>query len=96
MVDQFAQRWCYWSKTKSEQCHCILHIQISLGTKFQLKLTKFAQKGISCQKRKNRTCACVHSCYLLNKTFLHGVGRHNSILMSLLILVAETIIQNLL
>ena len=35
---------------KSEHHHCILHIGISLGTKFQLKLTnlifwtKFAQK----------------------------------------------------
>ena len=48
---------------KSEQHHQILHIQISLGTKFHLKLTilifwtKFAQKGISNlnQKKMNTT-----------------------------------------
>ena len=43
---------------KSEHHHWILLIQISLGTKFQLKLTisifctKFAQKGISSRKQK--------------------------------------------
>ena len=52
-------------------------MNITIGTKFQLNLiiftfwTKFAQKGISGRKRKNRTCACVHGRYLLYKTFPH-------------------------
>ena len=56
---------------KTENRQWVLHIRTSLGTKFQLKLTilifltKFAQKVISGRKWKNRTCACVHSHYLL-------------------------------
>ena len=43
---------------KSEHHHSILHVRISVGTKFQLKLiilifwTKFAQKGYFHSKRK--------------------------------------------
>ena len=55
---------------KREQRHQILHIQISLGTKFQFKLTilifwaKFAQKGkgVSGLKQKKRI-APLHFAY---------------------------------
>ena len=50
------------SKTeKSRHHHWISHVQISLGTKFQLELTilisltRFAQKGIFSQKQKKST-----------------------------------------
>ena len=66
------------------------------GTTSQLKLTilifiweNFPKKGISGQKRKSRTCACVHCRYYI-KLFRTGADRHNGILMSLLLLVAET------
>ena len=69
------------------------------GTTSQLKLTilifiweNFPKKGISGQKRKSRTCACVHCRYYI-KLFRTGADRHNGILMSLLLLVAETIKQ---
>ena len=66
-----------------------------LGTKLQLKLTIFEcflpKKGTYGRKWENRTCACVHGSYLLYKTFPHGSDKRNSILMSLLVLVAETI-----
>ena len=66
-----------------------------LGTKLQLKLTIFEcflpKKGTYGRKWENRTCACVHGCYLLYQTFPHGSDKRNSILMSLLVLVAETI-----
>ena len=54
---------------KSEHHNLILHIEIRLGIKFQLKLTisifwtKFAQNG--CFESKNRNFACVHGRYLL-------------------------------
>ena len=63
-VTNFSLKWQFWVfepdlpkkgvsglNRKSEQCHWILHIRISLGTKFHIKLTisifwtKFAQKG---------------------------------------------------
>ena len=46
---------------KSEPYYLILHIQISLSTKFQLKLTilifltKFVQKGISARKQNEQS-----------------------------------------
>ena len=51
-------------------------------------------QGISGLKQKNRTFACVHGRYLLYyiKPFRKGADRHNGILMSLLLLAAETII----
>ena len=48
------------------------------------------KKGIWGWKRKNRTCACVHSRYL------RGADRHNSTLMSFLLLVAEIKIRTIL
>ena len=36
---KFAQKGCFWSKTKSEYHHWILQMRMSLGNKFQLKLT---------------------------------------------------------
>ena len=57
---------------QSEHHHWILHIRISLGTKFQLKLTILIffwpillKKGISGRKRKNRTCAFVYGRYYI-------------------------------
>ena len=37
-------------------------MKIIVGTKFKAPIPK---KGISGQRRKNRTCACVHGRYLL-------------------------------
>ena len=54
----------------SEYRHWIVHIWISLCTKFQLKLailffcTKFAQKRVSSQKRKNWTNITIEFCML--------------------------------
>ena len=55
---------------KSEHHHEILRIRISLGTKFQLKLTilifltKFVQKEFPVENGKI-ALACVYGCYLL-------------------------------
>ena len=55
----FPQNRYFWSKQKTEPDHWILHVQISLGTKFQPKLTilifwtRFAQKGYSDKKKKS-------------------------------------------
>ena len=53
-------------------------IRINLNTQFQLKLI-------------NRIFACVHDRSFYNKLFRTGGDRHNGILMSLLLLVAETV-----
>ena len=56
---------------KKEHRHGILHIQISLGTKFYFKLTilifglNLLKKDISGLKQKNHSFACAHGCYLL-------------------------------
>ena len=49
---KIAQKWCFWSKTeKVNTTSEYVHIQISIGTEFQLKLiilifwTKFVQKS---------------------------------------------------
>ena len=80
--------------------HWALHIWIILGTKFQLKLTilifwtKFLKKCISGMKQKNHSFASVYSRYLYYiKLFRMGANRHNSILMSLLLLITETIMN---
>ena len=59
-LSNFAQKTCFWSKTeKNEHHHWILHIRISLGTKFQLKLTilifwiEFVQKVFPVKNRKS-------------------------------------------
>ena len=47
----FARKGCFRPKTKrSEQCHWILHISVSLGTKFQLKMTFWISWTISPEK----------------------------------------------
>ena len=68
----------------------ILHIQVSLGTKFQFKLTildfltKFAQKGLFLVKNGKITlvCASMIVTYYI-KLFGMEVDRHSGILMSL-------------
>ena len=75
-VSSFTLNWQYWQfgpnlpkkgilieSEKSEHCHWILHIRISLWIKFRLKLTiltiwtKFAQKRHSGQKPKKWTAS---------------------------------------
>ena len=89
-------------KQKSEHHHWILHIRIRLGTKFQLKLTILNFFDQICPKREfpveNRKIALVHASMVITyhiKLFHMGADRHNGILMSLLLLVAETIIERL-
>ena len=53
----------------------------------------FNQKWISGRKRNNHTCACVHGRYYI-KLFRTVADRQNGVLMSLLLLVAETIINS--
>ena len=78
---------------KSEHHRWILHIQISLGTKFQLKLiilifwSKFPQKKVFPVEKSQRTSIVV--IYYI-KLFREGTDRHNGILISLLLLVGET------
>ena len=80
---------------KSEHHHWILHLRISLGTKLQLKLTssifrtKFFQKGSFRSKtEKSHLCMCP---WLLLAILNFSTWYNNGILMSLLLLVAETI-----
>ena len=84
----------------------IEHIRISLGAKFQLTLANFffffwanfRKKGISGRKRKKalvRTSMVVTYYIKLFityyiKLFRTGADKHNVILMTLLLLVAET------
>ena len=71
---------------KSEHHHLILHIRISLGTKFQLKLTVLNFFDQICPKRVFPFMVITH--YI--KLFRTEVVRHNGILMTLFLLVAET------
>ena len=77
-------------KQKSEHHHWILHFQIVLVIKFQLNMTfltfctKFARKGYFRVQ--------INTYYI--KLFRTGADKHNGILMSLLLLVAETIIKD--
>ena len=81
---------------KKEHHHSILHIRISLGTKFQLKLTNLVfeqnllKKGISSLKRKIAVLRGPTVVTYDIKLFRTGADRHNGILMSLVLLVAET------
>ena len=72
LVPNFSLKWQFWcfglnlpikaistqKRKKSEHHHWILHVQISVGTKFQLKVTilmfwtKFGQKGYFYSKTK--------------------------------------------
>ena len=80
---------------KSIHYHLILHIRISLDTKFQLKLTilifgpNLLKKGISSMKQKITVLRApmVVVCYI--KLLCMEADRYNGILISLL--VAETI-----
>ena len=90
-----------YEKGKSEHHHWILHIRISLSTKLQVKLTilifwtKCAQKGYFWSKTQNRTFACVHPWLLLIMLNFsaRGLTETTVILMSLLLLVTETIVN---
>ena len=80
---KFAQKRYFRSKTKKSDYHrCILHIWISLGTKFQLKLailifwTKFAQKNVSSWKQK-KWASPLHSAY--SKYCEHQFSLHTMI-----------------
>ena len=60
------------SSLKRKKWTSPLHIRISLGTTFQVKLTiliffwpNLPKKGSYGRKQENCTCACVHGCYLL-------------------------------
>ena len=56
---------------KREHHRWIVHIQVSLDTKFQLKITvlifwtEYAQKWYFQTKMENHTCVSVHGCYLI-------------------------------
>ena len=69
-LDQICRRY-FQSKTESEHHHRIPHIQISLGTKFPLKLkilillNRFAQKGVFWSKSEKVNTTC----YLHNSTY---------------------------
>ena len=75
-----------------------MYVQISSGTKFQLELTilifltKFAQKGYFLIEHGKITFVCVPMVvtYYI-KLFRTGGERHNIILMSLRLLVVETL-----
>ena len=75
-------------------------MKISLGTKFQLKLTilvfrtKFAQKGlfpVESGKNENHISRASMVITYYIKLFRMGADRYNGFLMSPLLLVAETI-----
>ena len=85
-----------WNR-KSEHHHWILHIRISLGTKFQLKLIVLTFFSPNLFKREfpveNGKIALVRASMVATyyiKLFRIGADRHNGILISLLLLVAET------
>ena len=114
LVPNFNFNWQFWfvgpnlpkrvfpvKNRKSGHRHWILHIRLSPGTKFQLKLTflmfwtKFAQKGYFRSERE-KLLLCLRPWLLLTvwvtyclKLFRTGANRYNGILMSLL--VTETI-----
>ena len=100
---QFAQKGCFLFITeKSEQRHWVLHTRVSLGNKFQLKATIviFFFSDQICPKREfpfqNGKNALVRVSMVVTyyiKLFRTGADRSNSILMSLLLLVAETTID---
>ena len=83
---------------KNKHHHRILHIRISLDTEFQLKLTilifgpNLLSKGISVQKRKIAVLRAPMVVAYYIKLSWTEADRYNGILMSLLLLVAETII----
>ena len=95
---KFAQKGYFPSKTeKSEYHYWILHIRVSFCTKFELKLTILGVffDPISGRKRKNPPVrASVVVTYYI-KLFSTGADRYTGILMSLLLLVAEIITNEL-
>ena len=96
---KFAQKGCFQSKTeKANITNEFLHIRISPGTKFQLTLTVLIFFDQICQNKvfmveKSHLWSMVVTYYI--KCFLTRTERHG-ILMSLLLLAAETIIVDLL
>ena len=81
MLDQICQKRVFLvSSRKSEYYHWILYIRISLGTKFQLKVTilifwtKFAQKG-ELWSETEKSHLCVHPWSLLT-TLPEKKSRH--------------------
>ena len=98
-LDQICPRNTFMIKNKkSEHHYWIPHIQISLGTKFQLKLTILIFFYQICPKRaflvKNGKIALVRASMVVTyytKLFRTGADRCIGILMSLLLLVAEKI-----
>ena len=108
----FSLSWQFWffgpslpkrgnssQKRRSEHHHWILHIKISLGTKFYLKLTILIFLFYQiCAKREfpveNGKIIFVHASMVVSysiKFFRTGTNRQHGILMSLLFVVAETI-----
>ena len=83
---------------KSEHHHRILHIRISLGTKFYLELTILIFFDQICTKREfpveNAKIAFVRVSMVVTyyiKLFRTGNDRHNGILMTVFLLVSQTI-----
>ena len=114
LVPNFSLNWKFWlfrpnvpkkgvsglEQRKIEQRHWILHIRISLDTKFQPKLTTLFCFffGQICPKREfsveNGKIALVRASMVVTyyiKLFCTRADRRNGILMSVLLLVAETI-----
>ena len=95
-VSNFAQKGISdgkWKKVSITIEFCIFKLTQVL--KFQIKLTvlifgiNLLKKGIFGLKQKSRSFAS-HSRYLLYQIFCKGAGRHNIVLMSLLLLATET------
>ena len=87
----FPKRVFLVQNRKSSHHNLIMYIRLRLGSKFQSKLTilifglNFAKIGIP----KNCTFACVIIYYI--KLMRKVANRHDNILVSVLLLVAETI-----
>ena len=96
---KFTRKIYFWSKKKkNEHYRWVLNLWISLGTKFQPKLTIFAFWTKCAQKRylrsKKRKIAISSASMVItyhSKLFRSGANRHNRIFMSLLLLVSKTI-----
>ena len=105
-LTKFAQKRCYRSKTKkstsplnSAYSNFSTTFEMFFCTTFQLKPTILIIFVQICLKTKflvgNWKIAVVRACMVVTyyiKAFRRGADRHNGILMSLLLLVAETII----
>ena len=73
---------------------CIFRLVLVRNSSLNWQFWNFCPKRVfSVENKKNRTCACVHGRYLLYLTFPYGAVKHNDILMSLFLVVAETICE---